>query len=372
MRPGTNYFMRSGLGGGCVDESELDHPAQHVFAPVGSALRIADRIVFRRPLRHACQRGSLAQREIVELLAEIGFRGGGDAVGALPEEDHVEIQRENFFLGEITLQPVGDERLLQLAHHGFFLREERAARGLHRDRAAALRFSRGDIDEQTAQDSLPVEAVMLEEAVVLRGNECLAHHERNLFVLDRVAALLTDLRDEIAGARVHAQRHRELVVLHRRHGRQRRFEVDIAADEGVCDRKCDRRHTHQQLYGEAKVVWLHRIHVSTIARALCPMHSNRRRYAYSPKGGDAKLPVYGPALAYDSGVAGSGSSPELIRITALWFQCTPRPEPGEPPPSGHRGITRGIRQFRERRLVQFNFTLIYSVSRLRLVARFTL
>ena len=24
MRPGTNYFVRGGLGGGCVDESELD------------------------------------------------------------------------------------------------------------------------------------------------------------------------------------------------------------------------------------------------------------------------------------------------------------------------------------------------------------
>ena len=291
MRPGTNYFVRSGLGGGGVDEAELDHPAQHVFAPVGRTLRIADRIVFRRPLRHACQRGSLAQGEIVELLAEVGFRGGGDAIGALPEEDHVEIQREDFFLGEFALQPVRDERLLQLAAHGFFLGEERAARRLHRDRAAALRFSRGDVDEQAAQDSLPVEAVMVEEAVVFGGDERLAHLQRNLFEPDRVAALLTDLRDEIAGARVHAQRHRELVVLHRRHGRQRGFQVDIAADEGECDRKCDRRHTHQQLYGEAKVVWLHRIRVSTIARTLCPMHSNCRRYAYSPKGGDAKLPV---------------------------------------------------------------------------------
>src|SRR6187549_3757967 len=37
-----------------------------------------------------------------------------------------------------------------------------------------------------------------------------------------------------------------------------------------------------------------------------------------------------------------------------------------------RGVSRGIRQFREGRLVQFNFTLIYSVSALRRVARFSL
>jgi len=31
--------------------------------------------------------------------------------------------------------------------------------------------------------------------------------------------------------------------------------------------------------------------VSWVAGAHSRMHSNRRRYAYSPKGGDAKLPV---------------------------------------------------------------------------------
>ena len=46
---------------------------------------------------------------------------------------------------------------------------------------------------------------------------------------------------------------------------------------------------------------------------------------------------------------------------------------GKPVPvgAGAKGISRGIRQFREQRLVQFNFTLIYSVSGLRLVARFS-
>jgi hypothetical protein len=43
-----------------------------------------------------------------------------------------------------------------------------------------------------------------------------------------------------------------------------------------------------------------------------------------------------------------------------------------PPELDSKGISRGIRQFREGRLVQFNFTLIYSVSEFRLVARFTL
>src|SRR5690349_9761635 len=73
-----------------------------------------------------------------------------------------------------------------------------------------------------------------------------------------------------------------------------------------------------------------------------------------------------------AGLPARVSRPELIRITARWFQCIPAPGAPFPPKVDAEGISRGIRQFREGRLVQFNFTLIYSVSEFRLVARFTL
>ena len=85
---------------------------------------------------------------------------------------------------------------------------------------------------------------MLEETVVLRGEERVPHELRNLFVGDRIAALLADLRDQLAVARVDAQRHRKLdcyVIAATR--RQRGFQIHIAADEGVCRQKCDDRHT---------------------------------------------------------------------------------------------------------------------------------
>jgi len=77
-------------------------------------------------------------------------------------------------------------------------------------------------------------------------------------------------------------------------------------------------------------------------------------------------------LAYDSGVAGSGDLPELIRKTAFWFQCISSPGVPSLPEVVSPRVSRGIRQFREERLVQFNFTLIYSVSGLRLAAQLTL
>ena len=48
MRPGTNYFVGCGLDGGCIDESELEHPAQDILAPVGRTLRVRDRVELRR------------------------------------------------------------------------------------------------------------------------------------------------------------------------------------------------------------------------------------------------------------------------------------------------------------------------------------
>jgi hypothetical protein len=209
----------------------------------------------------------------------------------MPEEDHIEIERQDLLLAELALQALRDEDLLQLAADGLLLREERAARRLHGDGARALAFAGGHVDEQRAHDALPVEAVMLEELIVLGGDERVLDDLRYLLVSHGVAPLLADLRDKLAARGVDAQRHRQLVVLHRGDRRQRWFQVYVSTDEGVRDANCDRRHTHQQLREDSKVVWLHRIRVSSVARALCPMHSNRRRYAYSPKGGDAKLPV---------------------------------------------------------------------------------
>ena len=45
----------------------------------------------------------LRQRQLIDRLAEVDLGRGADAVGALTEEDHVEIQREDFLLRELVL-----------------------------------------------------------------------------------------------------------------------------------------------------------------------------------------------------------------------------------------------------------------------------
>ena len=177
MRARLHRLLVSRLGGRRVDEAEFAHASQYIAAPFNGAGRVGDRIDLRRRLRHARESRRLAERELVQLLAEVGFRRGGHAVRALAEENHVEIEREDFFLLELPLEAKGHEDLLQLATHRLFLREERAARSLHGDRAGALREIRGhQVDEQHAQHALPVESVMLEEAIVLGSDEGLANH----------------------------------------------------------------------------------------------------------------------------------------------------------------------------------------------------
>jgi hypothetical protein len=72
----------------------------------------------------------------------------------------------------------------------------------------------------TAHDAEVVDTVMLEEALVLCGDESVLDELWNLVVGDRDAPLLTDLGDERAAARVDAQRHLQFDVAHHFQRRQ--------------------------------------------------------------------------------------------------------------------------------------------------------
>ncbi len=78
-----------------------------------------------------------------------------------------------------------------------------------------------------------VDAVVLEEALVLGGQEGVLYQLRDLVVGDRDAPLLADLRDQRAAARVDAQGHLQLHVAHRLDRGQRGQQVHVAAGERV-------------------------------------------------------------------------------------------------------------------------------------------
>jgi hypothetical protein len=86
----------------------------------------------------------------------------------------------------------------QLAPRRFVQRQEHVARRLLRDRAAALAFAPAVATFITTalQHAHPVDAVVLEEPVVLRGQHGLPDQRRHLLEGHRDAPLLADLRHQ--------------------------------------------------------------------------------------------------------------------------------------------------------------------------------
>ena len=216
-----HHFGCGTLFGQFVDIAELAHASQHVAAALGGRFRVVDRVVARGRLRHTRERGGFGERQLVERLAEVQVGRSGDAIGALAEGDDVQIEPEDLLLGELTFDAVGEEHLLTLAPPRSIVGEEEILRGLLRDGARAFEPVAGnEIDDDRAQDALIVEPGMLEEAVILGSDEGLLDQFRDLLVAHRVAALLADLCDDLAVARVDPQRHLQLDPPHRLDARQ--------------------------------------------------------------------------------------------------------------------------------------------------------
>ena len=70
---------------------------------------------------------------------------------------------------------------------------------------------------------------MSEEVLVLRGEKSLYHALRDLFVADRVAAFLAELRDQAVVGAVYSQRHLEPHLAEVVYGRDLVAKVEIDA-----------------------------------------------------------------------------------------------------------------------------------------------
>src|SRR6266480_1969762 len=242
------------------------------------------------------------KQEIFGLYMNVIFFG--HPVSALAEEDHVHIQPEDHLLGELVLHAVGDESLLQLAPIGLVEVEEHVAGGLHGDGAGALALVTGEqIDEHRAHHAEVIDAVVLEEALVFGGEKRVLDELGDLVVADRDAALLADLRDQRAGAGVHAQGHLQLDVAHGIRRGERGDQVDVAAGQRVGAEKCDQRHTAGDEHRRAKVIPIHRNQLCLLALPARAMHSTRRFKGKLTERWGRKASGLRDARAYDSGVA---------------------------------------------------------------------
>ncbi len=240
---------RSALG--LADLAGFDHAPQHVGPPLARATDARHRIVERRRARQSRDQRRLGERELRRPLVEVHLRRRSHPVGALAEEDPVQVQGEDLLLAELAFEPAREEHLLELAAQRTFVGQHGVACELHGDGAAALAYAAGgDVADRSTHQALPVHAGMLEEAVVFRREERVHQQRRNLFPGHGNAPLLADLRDQPAVARVHGERHlrADLAQFGRvgNLGLEELVRAREAEDDEAGERQRNRDHRHEQ------------------------------------------------------------------------------------------------------------------------------
>ena len=214
-----------------VDEPELPHASEHVVATGERTLRVDDRIEARRSLGQSGEHRDLGKIEFVERTTVVEPGRGAHSIGAMAEEDLVEVELEDLLLAEEPLNLQGEQDLLELALVGLFPAEKEVSRHLHRHRAASRALLPGaDQMRNGADEPLPVDAGMLEEALVLRGDDRLNHRRRHFVETQRDPALLAELRHEAPVPSVDAERRLEMNVL--QHVDRREFRREQPEHEG--------------------------------------------------------------------------------------------------------------------------------------------
>ena len=177
---------RRGVEAGAVDlrlahVARIDEVRQHVVGPRARGRQVDVGRVFGGRFEESGQHGGLGQGHLAHRFAEVELRGGLNAEGAAAHVDAVEVELEDLALGEMRLEPEGQEGLVDLAGHRALVRQEQVLGELLGDRGAALHDARGArIDRQRPQGADHVDAEMGVEAAVLRGEHGLGKVGRHL------------------------------------------------------------------------------------------------------------------------------------------------------------------------------------------------
>ena len=138
------------------------------------------------------------------LAAEVGARGGLDAVGAVAEVDRVEVVAQDLLLRPLARDVVRQRGLAQLhEQRPPVLGGERVLDELLGDRRAALdRLLGQDVLVERAADAAEVDAVVGVEALVLDRDDRVLHHRRDLALLEQDPLLVAGQAAERLAAAV--------------------------------------------------------------------------------------------------------------------------------------------------------------------------
>ncbi|CAB4945462.1 unannotated protein [freshwater metagenome] len=112
---GAQPRSRRSNGLGMSDTPRILHALEDHIAPQGRQPRVGDRVVGRRPLQHARQRGRLGQGDLGQPHSEVALGGRGHTVSPPTEVDGVQVGGEHAVLAQLALRLDGEPGLAQLA-----------------------------------------------------------------------------------------------------------------------------------------------------------------------------------------------------------------------------------------------------------------
>jgi len=215
VRTGLNRLALCRGVSGVVYIPEVAHAAQDVRAAPLRKLWVGNRVVFGGGLGESGNGGRLGYGELVERFSKKGFGRRRNAISALPEEDDIKVKTKYLLFGERMLHFVRNKRFLEFAPHRLVQAQEHVAGGLHGDGAGALGLvSRDKVYHHRADHPQVVDAVMLEEALVLGRQKGMFNQVWDLVVIDWNTPLFADLCDQLSTARVNTQGDLHLDVAH--------------------------------------------------------------------------------------------------------------------------------------------------------------
>ena len=167
------------------------HAFEHVGEALAGALRITVRAKIGRALGHRRKHRAFSDVELRCGLLEIAACRHVDAPGAAAEVDRVDVDLENLVLAERLVDARGHDHLADLALVADVVTDQKILGDLLGDGRAALRPpGLCDVGDEGADQAALVDALVLIEALVFRGNESVRNIVGKLRERHPLAALI--------------------------------------------------------------------------------------------------------------------------------------------------------------------------------------
>ena len=155
-----------------ADEPHLGHPLEHVGLALLGPLGVEIRVIAAGGLGDARQDGRFRQVQVFHVLGEVLLGRRLHPVGPMTQEDVIQIDVENLFLGHVIVDAVGQHRFPDFPGEALLRGQQDALHHLLGDGAAALDHLAGlQVAEKGPGDAGDVHPRVLEEAGVLRGHK---------------------------------------------------------------------------------------------------------------------------------------------------------------------------------------------------------